>query len=281
MDLSGSSYRISSHFIHYFNSPSITTGLQWIKGNLVRIRMSLFSVSLRNAKSCKFSKIFLSHTDVSYYDWAEVWVVILKWPVLIYQPFSKSVGLLVEFYNRAVHIHITYTTYLMQNFFNLIWYDTFAHTRPSPLESQKLSVSGQVGHSDAHFQMKKKKFHLTVDWMWIWLSLFQLLGFAELIQMLFHSLHQNCLWVTEINTPPMGAAKLSWLYVTEVHAGLEKNLKHHQLLVQKRSGNKQENCVSSTHSAWSSTKPCPLFFVFSLPRFLPAARQTEPINAGR
>lgn len=156
MDLSGSSYRISSHFIHYFNSPSITTGLQWIKGNLVRIRMSLFSVSLRNAKSCKFSKIFLSHTDVSYYDRAEVWVVILKWPVLIYQPFSKSVGLLVEFYNRAVHIHITYTTYLMQNFFNLIWYDTFAHTRPSPLESQKLSVSGQVGHSDAHFQMKKK-----------------------------------------------------------------------------------------------------------------------------
>lgn len=43
------------------------------------------------------------------------------------------------------------------------------HTCPSPLESQKLSVSDHVGRSDSHFQMKfpPKKFHLTVDWMWI------------------------------------------------------------------------------------------------------------------
>lgn len=29
----------------------------------------------------------------AYDDWAEAWVLILKWPVIIYLPFSKSVGL--------------------------------------------------------------------------------------------------------------------------------------------------------------------------------------------
>lgn len=164
-----------------------------------------------------------------------------------------------------ISIYTTYnTTYLMQNSIlydiNTIKGQHNVKNVNMPNAFHHTHASDQLRHSNAHCQMKSPpKTVPTVDWIWIWLSPFLLL---------VHSL-QNCLGDNGCSKAIMTLCDRGPCWTSEepkTAPATSVGRKKHVPI-----GNKK--AVSSTHTAWSSTKPCPLF---SRKKFRPLSPSVSP-----